>query len=88
MSALSFAESQSLVHSDGTGVIVANVQEGNFATLPDSSHDFGHEDCGISIAEVIRVGTHRADLCVAGHFKALARHGYKLSILANAKICA
>ena len=69
-----FRESQALVHLDGAIVLRKDVQDGLFATVEDAVDQFGDQNTGVAVTEMVGMGAYRADLGVAGKLEALARH--------------
>lgn len=69
-----FRESQALVHLDGAIVLRKDVQDGLFAATENPVYQFGDQNTGVAVTEMVGMRAYGADLGVAGKLEALARH--------------
>ena len=60
-----FRKSEALVHLDGASVLREDVQDGLFATTENPVHQFGDQNTGVAVTEMVGMGAYRADLGVA-----------------------
>ena len=81
-----FRESQALVNLDGASVLWEDVQDGLFATVEDAVNQFGDQNAGVAVTEMVGMRAYGADLGVARKLEALASHGRQCSSNTDAKI--
>jgi hypothetical protein len=77
-------EADAAVKTDGVGVTRADVQNRNFVAAENLADQLDHQRRRITVARVIRMRAHRANLGVAGHAHSLAGHRRKLPFPSDA----